>query len=214
MKKQIDVQKNDLKRRILNTARHLLLRDGYASLSMRKIARAIDYSATSIYLYFDGKDDLFQALVEEGMKQLYRALQQTAARHTDPVARLEALSQCYVQYGLDNPEYYEIMFVLHPEHVAPFPADKYRRARRNLELFSEALAQGAKEGRLQVEEPRTAASSIWATLHGTVALLLARRIDAGIEQEVFIQTTIRQAIRGVLPPDVSRSTTAARKKSS
>ena len=214
MEKQLEVKENDLRGLILDTTRHLLLQDGYASLSMRKIARAIDYSPTSIYLCFDSKDDLFQALIEEGMKQLYRALQQAAAYHTDPVARLEALSQCYVQYGLDNPEYYEIMFVLHPEHVAPFPADKYRRARRNLELFSEALAQGAEEGRLQVEKPRTAASSIWAMLHGTVALLLARRIDAGIGQEAFIQTAIRQAIRGVLAPDASRTTTAVQKKSS
>ena len=214
MEKQEEAKENDLKRLILDRTRHLLLRDGYASLSMRKIARAIDYSATSIYLYFDSKDDLFQALIEEGMNQLYVALQQVAARHADPVARLKALSECYVQYGLDNPEYYEIMFVLHPEHVAPFPADKYRRARRNLELFSEALAQGTKEGCLQVEKPRTAASAMWATLHGTVALLLACRIDAGIEREAFIQTTIRQAIRGVSAPDLLHSTTAVQRRSS
>ena len=88
----------DLRRVILDSTRHLLVRDGYKSLSMRKIARAIGYSATSIYLHFENKDALIHALIEEGMDQLLATLKAAEVEHVGhPVARLEAM--CRLQVG-------------------------------------------------------------------------------------------------------------------
>ncbi|MDX1502000.1 MAG: helix-turn-helix domain-containing protein, partial [Thermoanaerobaculia bacterium] len=50
---------SDLRRTILDRTRHLLVEEGYNNLSMRKIARAVGCSATSIYLHFENKDALF-----------------------------------------------------------------------------------------------------------------------------------------------------------
>jgi AcrR family transcriptional regulator len=193
-------QNGDLRRRILDTARHLLVQEGYQNLSMRKIARAIDYSATSIYLYFDNKDALLHALIHEGMMQLYDELEETAKQHPgQPVKRLEALCHTFIDFGLDNPEYYEIMFQLRPERMERYPAEKYRQARQNLEVFSDALAEGVDRGVFEVEDPRVSTSTIWASLHGTVSLLLAERVDVRIDREAFIDTAIRQTIRGYKP---------------
>lgn len=191
----------DLRRVILDTTRHLLVRDGYNSLSMRKIARAIGYSATSIYLYFENKDTLFHALIDEGMEQLLDHLKEAENEHPDdPVARIRTLCRQYVSFGLENPEYYEIMFMLRPEQMERYPADKYRRARRNLDVIAAALADGVACGVLEVDNPRVTASSIWATLHGAVSLLLVRRIDVRIEREAFIETTIDHTLRSVVAP--------------
>lgn len=191
----------DLRRLILDTTRHLLVSEGYKSLSMRKIARAIDKSATSIYLHFENKDALFHALIEEGMERLTEAFEAACAQHpADPTARLETLCRRYVEFGLKNPEYYEVMFMLHPEHMARYPAEKFRRARHNLDLIAEALAEGAAHGLFDVSDPRVAASAVWASLHGTVALLLAERIDVRIDEAAFVAAAVAQTLRGVLPP--------------
>jgi len=193
----------DLRRRILDTTRHLLVQDGYASLSMRKIARAIGYSATSIYLYFENKDALFHALIDEGMEQLYDELKVVDAAHAEsPRARLRALCRRYVEFGLENQEYYEIMFLLRPERMERYPADKYRRARRNLDIMAAALADGVEQGVMHTDDPRVSASVIWAALHGTVSLQLSRRVDIRIERDAFIDAAIDQALRGVLPLEV------------
>lgn len=169
---------------------------------MRKIARAIGYSATSIYLYFESKDALFHALIDEGMASLYGTMVRKAAEHPDDVlARLQALCRCYVEFGLSQPEYYEIMFMLHPSHTARFPAVMYRRARRNLDLIAATLQEGRDEGRLVVPEPRVVASTIWATLHGAVALLLAQRLDARVDPGEFIETVIWQMLRSLVVAD-------------
>ena len=190
-------ENGDLRRRILDTARHQLVQDGYQDLSMRKIASAIGYSATSIYLYFDGKDALLHALIHEGMMELRDQLQDVAAQYPDaPVRRMRALCRCFVEFGLDNPEYYEIMFQLRPERMERYPPDKYRQARENLDFFAQALKEGVEDEIFQVDDIKVSASTVWASLHGTISLLLADRVDVQIEPDTFIDTTIRQAIRG------------------
>ncbi|HEX8298659.1 MAG TPA: TetR/AcrR family transcriptional regulator, partial [Rubricoccaceae bacterium] len=139
----------NLRQAILDRARRLLVAEGYDRLSMRKIAAGVGVSATSIYLHFASKDALTHALIDEGMERLYVAL--TAVVEADPVATLLALSRTYVRFGIDNPEVYQILFQLHPERMARYPAEQYRRARRNIEVFADAIEAGAAQGRLQAQ---------------------------------------------------------------
>ena len=189
----------NLRRVILDSTRHLLVQDGYKSLSMRKIAQAIGYSATSIYLHFENKDALIHTLIEEGMDLLLESIKVAEAVHPgDPLARLEAMCRRFVEFGLENPEYYEVMFMLHPELMERYPAEKYRRARRNLDVIAATLADGVAQDLFAVNNVRVAASTIWSALHGAVSLLLARRVDIRIEQAAFIEAAIKQTIAGVL----------------
>lgn len=190
----------DLRRSILDQARLLLLDEGYHNLSMRRIARAAGCSATSIYLHFDDKDALVHALIDEGMAQLHERLEQAEAGLSDPDARLEAMSRAYVRFGLENAELYEAMFLLHPEQMARYPAEKYRRARRALGLFAGPLAApGTGDGAraLTVDNPEVASSVLWASLHGAVSLLLARRLDVRLDRDAFVEATIHHALAGL-----------------
>jgi AcrR family transcriptional regulator len=189
----------DLRRVILDTTRHLLVQDGYKSLSMRKIAREIGYSATSIYLHFENKDALFHALIDEGMERLLAKLKEAEVEYPDdPSARLQAICRRYVDFGLHNPEYYEVMFMLHPEHMERYPAEKYRRARRNLDVIAATLSDGVEQAIFDVKDPRVTASTIWSALHGAVSLLLVQRVDIRIDQADFIESTIAFILQGVL----------------
>lgn len=197
----------DLRRQILDTTRHLLVTEGYQNLSMRKIADSIGYSATSIYLYFDSKDALLHTLIHEGMMQLHEDLTQTAKEYPDaPLRRLRSLCRCFIDFGLDNPEYYEIMFQLRPDRMERYPPEKYREARSNLEVFSRTLEEGEQQGIFEMEDAQVLASTIWASLHGTVSLLLSGRLDIRIERERFIEAAIRRTLQGCQRSSLSSST--------
>lgn len=190
---------SDLRQRILDATRHLLVQDGYASLSMRRIARAVGCSPTSIYLYFDDKNALFHTLIDEGFSQLYRTLKHLGGDSTDdPVQHLERICRGFVDFGLDNPEYYEIMFMLHPERMERYPPQKYRQAHSNLEYLTNTLAEGQEQGVFNAPKPRVAAGTIWASLHGVVSVLIARRVDVRIAPDAFVETALRQIVAGVL----------------
>ena len=61
-------ERDTVRRKILNAARTLFLNEGYANVSMRKIAEQIEYSPGAIYSYFTSKEDIFFALAEEGLQ--------------------------------------------------------------------------------------------------------------------------------------------------
>ncbi|MFN2373358.1 MAG: TetR/AcrR family transcriptional regulator [Cyclonatronaceae bacterium] len=188
---------SELRRLILDEARHLMISQGYHSLSMRKIASKAGCSATSIYLYFRNKDDLLHALIEEGFEKLREILVGTAASVKDPLPRIEALCREYVQFGLQNPEYYEVMFLLRPEHMERYPVEKFRRARKNLELITNTLTElqehhSGKNGNAYVR-----AHAVTASLHGAVVLVNAGRLDVRIDKAEFVEAVIQQILSGL-----------------
>src|SRR5271168_4346283 len=81
-------EKKELRDEILDAARDLFLREGYENVSMRKIAEKIEYSPTTIYLYFQDKSELLDCICEETFARLVRkqtVLEQTVA---EPMERL------------------------------------------------------------------------------------------------------------------------------
>lgn len=182
-----------LRRRILDAARSQLILHGYADFSMRSIAARVGVSATSIYLYFDGKDTLVHGLIDEGMESLHEALLRADDPSAEPVARLERLCRAYLDFGDANPEYYEIMFLLHPARMARYPAEKYRRARRNLEIFAAALNPLCPPG----ADLRLTSHALWCLLHGAVSLRISGRMDSHLEPARLTTETVRCALRMV-----------------
>ncbi len=191
---------HDLRRRILDEARYLLVREGYSGLSMRKLAQAIGYSATSIYLYFKNKDDLFHVLILEGLEKLYEHLNRGLDGIPSPEQRLRALCERYISFGLENPEYYEIMFVLHPEKSSRFPREHYRRGRKSLNLFAQALEDGTREGVFHCRDVSVSASVIWTFLHGAVSLVLAHRLDARLDRSSYLKEVIDRTVASMKFP--------------
>ncbi|RQH07484.1 TetR/AcrR family transcriptional regulator [Paraburkholderia dinghuensis] len=146
-----------LRARILDAARRIVTRDGFTSLSMRKIADAIGYSPASIYLYFENRDEIARALGHEGHAQLLAQLEPLVLI-ADPRERLRALAQTYVAFGRAHPQTYRAVFIDVPGAADP--------GGQIVALFADALdAVHGADGAARAE-------AFWATLHGMVALSL------------------------------------------
>ena len=57
------------RRQILDGARRVFLADGFDGASMNDIARVAGVSKGTLYVYFDSKESLFEALIREDRKQ-------------------------------------------------------------------------------------------------------------------------------------------------
>lgn len=183
-----------LREATMDATRGLLVRDGYESLSMRRIAAAIGCSVSSIYLYFDNKDDLVHALIDEGFERWYEIVRESAAMEGSPRDRLRAHCLRYIEFGLENPEFYEIMYMFHPKRMARFPKELYRRARASMDVLS-GLVEACAPGHFQTaEEARVQAHVVWAILHGVVSTIIAGRLDIRLDREAYIETSVRSAV--------------------
>lgn len=191
----------NLRRQILDASRQILIKQGYAGLSLRRIAATIGCSATAIYLYFDNRDALVHSLIDEGFDMLYDRVDKAATMSLgdDAMERLRRIGWEYIAFGLDNPEYYEIMFLLNPNEMTRFPTEKYRRATRSMEPFVDALRAGIATGALRDVEPRRYANVVWASLHGGTAIVLAKRLDVRVDRERFLRDLLENALLGASP---------------
>ncbi|MFA5670318.1 MAG: TetR/AcrR family transcriptional regulator [Balneolaceae bacterium] len=194
----MDKKELNLREKILETSRHLLFTEGHKSLSMRNIAKKVGVSATSIYLYFDNKDALIHTLIEESVEELSSSIEREVQDKVGCIAKFEATIQGYVNYALNNPEKYDIIYAVQPAAMSRYPKEKFRKVRRSYELLVDVIEEGKAEGLMALEDPVIAAYSIWAQLHGVVSVVLNQRLDSRINKDHFIQESLELIIHGFL----------------
>lgn len=162
-----------LRRRILDAARELFATEGYERVTMRRIADAIEYSATAIYGHFEDKDDLIQALCEEDFANLFGALR-AEQPPTDPVKAIRQLGRAYMRFGLALPYHYRFMFMTPAKLEKHGPSES---GERSFELLLAAVRNAQAAGRFRPGEAVTIAQVLWASIHGAVALLVTHPPD-------------------------------------
>ena len=90
--------------------RAIVLADGLEGLTMRRVADAIEYSPTTIYLHFPGRDEITVELMQDALRRLLTSFRPLAAI-ADPVERAAQIGLAYVRFGIENPETYRPVFM-------------------------------------------------------------------------------------------------------
>ena len=163
-----------MRQRILKAAMELFAKGGYENVSMRKIAKKIEYSPGTIYLYFKNKNDIMLQLCYQGFEQLL-ALQEEMERITDPSERLSTGGRYYVNFALENPELYELMFAT--EEIVQEPAlDEDSVPLKAFRNFEKHVRKCLDAGIFSGGDAETTAIALWASLHGLASLLIKQRL--------------------------------------
>jgi AcrR family transcriptional regulator len=185
-------QKETLRQDILDAARQILLEEGPNHLSMRRIARRIEYTPTTIYLYFKDKADLLFHLCEEVYGKIVEVIEAAGAAEEDPVARLRATMRAYIEFGLAEPDRYRIAFMT---EIAPNvdPASFLEAGSMGIaayELVRQRVRKAIKGRADNAEEVEAVTQTLWAMAHGIISLLIAHRAFPWAEREILIETGI------------------------
>ena len=177
---------------ILDAARRLLVQQGYESLSMRKIASEVGCKAATIYYYYKNKDAIVEALVEEGNRLHYRISKEIASKHTHPLLRFEALLWTSLEFGLNNPAYFEILYLLQRPQNGEDTDEPFYRIIPGQELGVQALREASKEGMIQIEDANIASATCFAMLNGIVVAVLRQHFFPELDMERIKKETIRR----------------------
>jgi len=191
-------EKKELRQEILDAARDLFVREGFENVSMRKIAEKIEYSPTTIYLYFHDKSDLLDCICEETCARLVRkqaTLDQTVA---DPIERLERGLRAYIEFGLKHPNHYKVTFMMpmglpDPE-LCPRSREMGQKAFGNLRRM---LAECAEKNLIEITDVEATAQIAWATIHGLTSLMISKPHYPWVERNHLIDLLIGNVMRGL-----------------
>jgi AcrR family transcriptional regulator len=186
----------EVRRKILDAARELFALEGYERVTMRRIAEAIEYSATTIYNHFEDKDDLVRALCQEDFSELLAVIQEQTWPD-DPVEAIRRLGHVYVQFGLAHPNHYRFMF------MTPHGGEQQGKAPAGEQTFGVLRAfvdRAVAAGRFR-DAPRDAICQVlWAAVHGVTALLVTYGENFPCVPPVpdLVEQALDNALRGVL----------------
>lgn len=159
----------NVRQAILDAARILFHDEGYAGLSMRRLARSIGYTPKTIYLHFSDKNDLLSELIEEDVGRLADALEAAAAGQTDPGRRLDAVALAYVTFAQENPYAYEAIFMTrhHPFSREAAKHNQHVQGKRMLDIFAQVVRDS---GRVALGlDHQFVVQSLRTALHGAAA---------------------------------------------
>lgn len=146
-------------------ALRLFARNGYAAVSMRKIASEVGVQAGALYLYTPDKQTLLFDLMREHMEHLLASW--NAARiDGEPVARLQNFCRFHIRYHLARPDEVFISYM----ELRNLDAENFRAIealRREYETALESiLRDGNTDGSLKVADAKLATMAIIAMLTG------------------------------------------------
>lgn len=99
-----DAAKTEFRDAIIGTARELLVKEGFESVSIRNIAARVGVTPMAFYRYFASKSEVVQCIWERTFAQLLNALVSRMAAETTPVQRLVAFLNAYFDYWQDDRE--------------------------------------------------------------------------------------------------------------
>lgn len=105
-------QKEEVRTAILTTAWQMVKSDGWQSLSIRKIAEAIEYSVPVIYDHFENKEAILFEFAKEGFRLLSKKMRAAKEKESVPEEQIKAMADAYWHFAFKHKEHYQLMFGL------------------------------------------------------------------------------------------------------
>jgi AcrR family transcriptional regulator len=166
---------------------------GMADLSMRTLATLLGVTPNALYRYFASKGDLEFAMADEGGRMLLASLT-AATEGCSPPDAIRAAAKAYVRFARRYPE----LYALKMHHSA---SDGHKPGSHDeVWQFVMDMASG-----LPTPWPaRDLALSLWAFLHGTVALHRASLLE-GRDPEDTVDVGLDVMLRGLMASMTSGS---------
>ncbi len=192
-------QKKFLRQEILDAASELFVHDGYENVSMRRIADKIEYSPTTIYIYFKDKAELLEQVCKETFARLVKRLSKITEQPGDPVERLKRGLIAYIEFGLQNPHHYRATFMMPiPEG---FDKTKYHQedspGMQAFSFLTRGLGECIKAGKMPAMNVELASQTLWAGIHGITSLLITHYTFRWAGREKVIHSTVDTLVAGL-----------------
>jgi AcrR family transcriptional regulator len=159
----------------------IVTQQGVEALSMRELAGRIDYSPSGLYEYFSSKQEIIGALVNEGFARLTARMAHGIQGQT-ALARLQEAGKVYMQFAVQEPHVYLMLFNHQP--LAPFPFTVVEQNTAYAQLVH-ILQDGLQTGEFHSASGagwQELTYACWSLIHGLSMLRLT--LMSGVTEDI------------------------------
>jgi AcrR family transcriptional regulator len=191
------MDKRSTAERIALATGKLVQREGADAVTMRRVAKSVGITPMALYRHFSDRDGLLNALADAGFEELTARLAQ-ASLPTQPEQRLTKILDVFLDFALEKPRLFELMFLQRREGARQFPED-FRQGRSPTARFSaEALEAGMRQGLFRKDDVWEIAFESGAMLQGLVMLYVGGRVATSPEEfRALCHRAFRRYLNGI-----------------
>jgi AcrR family transcriptional regulator len=187
-------QKQEIRKLILDASMKLFVEEGFDNVSIRRIADLIEYSPTTVYLYFKDKDEIFFNLHEIGFQKMLE-LNKNLETIEDPLNRLHKMGENYLRFGIENPEYYDLMFIQRApmKKLVEMGCD-WENGDAAMTRLRTTVSECMEKGLIARTNPELVSMSVWSMVHGLVSLAIRDRMDKFLPEGAALLPVMNQSL--------------------
>jgi AcrR family transcriptional regulator len=173
---------------VLDVAAELMREQGVAGLSIGEVARRMGIRPPSLYVYFDSKNALYDALFERGANLVVDCMQAFGDELDETLSLEESLlasANAFIRWAVEHPEYTQLLFW---RPVPGFtPSERaYAPAIRLLELSRERFSALQSRGLIRDDVSLDDLQRHWTIVtSGVISQQLANAPDQPFESGAF-----------------------------
>ncbi len=190
---------HETRKKIIEAARDIYAEEGPQGLSMRKVARQVGVSAPAIYRHFEDKEELVTEVCREGFS-VFAGYLMRGTGEPGPMERLEATGRGYLEFALDHPQYYEVMFMARHPTFERLAVEAQKASSPTFQILIDRIAECQRAGLMPEGDASMFATAIWSHVHGLVSLWLGGHVgllgDADALREYY-PTYLKQMMHGI-----------------
>ncbi len=155
---------------IRNTARELFAKEGYASVSMRRIGAEIGCSPMAMYRHYASKDDLLVSICEETFTKMIKLIDARREKPGTPIEKLRSCLRTIIDFHLSHPNHYKVTFMTEIP-AGPAADRKVAIGQPTLDRLRKGIQECAEAKGIEIDlELMT--QIMRAGMHGLVAMLI------------------------------------------
>ena len=186
-------EKEKLRATILDTAWQMVKEEGWQSLSIRKIADAIEYSVPFIYQHFENKEAILFEFGKEGFKLLAKKIQAAREKTDDPEEQLRLIAFAYWDFAFKNKELFQLMYGLGMQGCEMEKCLPEKAIFRKLVIGP--IIKLIEKGNNPKAEPYLKYFTYWSILHGLVTI---KNIRGNAVSDEINKMVMEDAVNGFI----------------
>lgn len=142
---------------ILEAAREVFLKKGYAAARMEDIAKTAGMNRALLHYYFRSKKDLFQIIFDQHFSELQSGLQEilsSADQLTEKIQRIINFYLDKLEANPDLPAFIIQELSVNPERIFQLVREKQRLPGRSRLVFDDQVREAVRKGRIREIDSR------------------------------------------------------------
>jgi AcrR family transcriptional regulator len=152
--------------RILSVARALLEKDGFAGVTMERIAKVMNCSRPPIYEHFSSREDVIMGLAIEDAQQRWKLYKRAVSFNGRPREKLVAINEFTYR---TFPDQLKILSILQPNLVRLKATEKHQETLRDYEsrafdILTRVVEEGIEEGDIVIAGGQAASTVAYGLL--------------------------------------------------